>query len=413
MTLEDQPDSRGEQAKTARTVGQLVKYSRALNNSDTVREVAILSLEAAFHVVDGRPHPTVMETRGGELCILDSMAPGREAGERPGPIPRHASETGTTTLVHSGGTEVAYAADDTDVLEPLDIGIEPPESDVTLAAPRSLSRGPAESGIVVMVEWDSIDRLEEPHVKPVEYLADYVATAIGSVRTRQRLERTQRDLERRTELLELYDSLLRHDLRNDLQVIRSFAGELDEEVDSPDLVSAVENIDETADHAMHLIERVGKLVETIADADDVTPRPLEPILTAAIDDATTKYESLSVTYDPSSFEYDVYAGKLLDSVFSNVLTNAAVHNDGPVEVTISAEVSGPESLVLTFADDGSGLPEGVRSDLFDIGESGDGSEGSGFGLGLSRALVETYGGDIDVSESDQGGAAFRVRLSRC
>jgi signal transduction histidine kinase len=65
-----------------------------------------------------------------------------------------------------------------------------------------------------------------------------------------------------------------------------------------------------------------------------------------------------------------------------------------------------------MADDGAGIPAAVRDDLFEMGAKGPDSDGTGFGLGFVRALTESYGGTVEVGESDAGGADFRVRLDR-
>jgi signal transduction histidine kinase len=108
----------------------------------------------------------------------------------------------------------------------------------------------------------------------------------------------------------------------------------------------------------------------------------------------------------------VYGGDLLDSVFTNVLTNAAVHNDGDVHVRIRRVEAGDGRITVSVADDGRGIQDGVADRLFEMGVKGDDSDGTGFGLGFAKALTESYGGDIGVRESEQGGADFRITLDR-
>ena len=89
---------------------------------------------------------------------------------------------------------------------------------------------------------------------------------------------------------------------------------------------------------------------------------------------------------------------------------AAVHNDGPVRIDISVREAGDDAVVAVFADDGSGVPEEIRSEIFEMGAKGPDSSGTGFGLGFVRALTESYGGGVTVGQSDLGGAEFRVTL---
>ena len=106
------------------------------------------------------------------------------------------------------------------------------------------------------------------------------------------------------------------------------------------------------------------------------------------------------------------AGDLIDSVVTNSLSNAAVHNDGDVAVRVYGEQPSPTRVMVGMAVDGSGVPDSIRDDIFEMGKKGPESDGSGFGLGLARTLLESYGGGISVGESDRGGADFRIYLER-
>jgi signal transduction histidine kinase len=299
------------------------------------------------------------------------------------------------------------------VVSAADLGIEAPTDDLTIAAPSIYSDEMGEIGVIMTVRWSSLARVEEHHVKPLEYLADHVATAINNIRSHERLERARNDLEKRKEMIEVYDRLLRHDLGNDLQVISGFSDALVGMVDSDEKAGEyAEKINRTAKEAADLISRVGDLVKTLEQDGELGARALEPILSDVVDNVDTKFERLTVEYDPADFEYQVFAGDLLDSIFTNILSNAAVHNDGAIHVEVYAEEPTPDTVVVGFADDGAGVAPEVRDDIFEMGKKGPDSEGSGLGMGLARALTVSYGGTVDVRDSDRGGADFRVTLER-
>jgi signal transduction histidine kinase len=141
-------------------------------------------------------------------------------------------------------------------------------------------------------------------------------------------------------------------------------------------------------------------------------RDIGTVLSAVVTDVETKFEDLTVEFDPGEFEYEAYTGDLIDSVFTNILSNAAVHNDGAVTVELYAEEPTPETVVVGMADDGDGVAAEVRDEIFEMGQKGPDSDGTGFGLGLARTLVESYGGEVELRESDAGGAEFRIYLER-
>jgi signal transduction histidine kinase len=95
-----------------------------------------------------------------------------------------------------------------------------------------------------------------------------------------------------------------------------------------------------------------------------------------------------------------------------VLTNAAVHNAGAVHARVRLVDAREDRVTVSIADDGRGVPDDVADRLFEMGVKSDDSDGTGFGLGFAKALTESYGGDIDVTESERGGADFRITVNR-
>jgi len=415
MTSENPLETSDSRERTVRTTGSIVKYSREINRLDSVFEAAHLALEAVPQAIEGHPSAAVVEVHGDDLRVRASMLPTIAEGEGPDrelPVTR-AHERGDVVVCAGRGTEVSYEAEDVQRLDLEEFGDSKlPPGSVTVAAPTVYGEGSDEHGAILVVHWPSLDVVEEYHVKPVAYFADHLATAITNIRSREELERARHDLETRKEMVEVYDSLLRHDLGNDMQIIQGYADALSVEIQDGEEAAYVEKICRTAESASDRIESIGKTVRTLKEEAEPTDRELEPVLSGVVREVEAKFESLSVEYDPGEFDYRVYAGDLVDSVFANIISNAAVHNEGSVTVRLSAEASASGSVTVSVADDGTGIPEAARDDIFEMGEKGPDSDGSGFGLGLARTLVNSYGGDIAVRESSRGGADFRVTLDR-
>ena len=405
MSSDEQSSGDESRERTIKTAGRIVKYSREIYHLESVEEVANLTLEATPHFIDGHPSPTVVEVRNEGLRVLASMMQGVSGGEEPGNLAQHAYDTGTVVVRAGPETDVNYTSDDIEVVDGDDSG-------VTIAAPTVYNDGVAETGAVLVVHWHSLAAVEEYHVKPVDYFAEHIATAITNIRSRERLERARNDLAKRKEMVEVYDKLLRHDLGNDLQVIRGFSDQVARMVEDDDTTNYAQKIQSTATSASELIDNVGETVKTLQEEGEPEARDLEPILTEVVEDVETKFESLTVDYDPADFDYRVYSGDLIDSVFTNIMSNAAVHNDQDIHLKVYSEEPSPDRVRIGISDDGKGVAEEVRDEIFEMGQKGPESEGTGFGLGLARTLVESYGGDVELRDSDRGGADFRITLER-
>jgi len=380
-----------EQQDFARQVADLNKYGQALNRCETVEEVASLTLEA-MSLLFQFSYSTFIEVREGEMAVLHSTNPRLSPGGKPGDIAQRALESGETEV--STGEEAGMTGD----------------SDVTatLAVPAQVG---ADVTVILVTRSTSIDSFGDEYSRPLEILASHAATAISNIRSRERLERARQDLETRKERIQMYDRLLRHDLGNDLQIIAGFADAVASEVDGQ-TEEYVEKIQRAAESSADLIERVGNLVSTLEEQEEPEPRNLRPIIEETVREVEGNFDTLTVDFDPEEFEYRVYSGDLLDSVFTNLISNAAVHNDGDIHMDITVETTGDNGVRITFADDGKGVPTEVREEIFEMGAKGPDSSGTGFGLGFVRALTESYGGGVTVADSEAGGAEFRVTLQR-
>lgn len=380
-----------EQSDFARQVADLNRYGQALNSCETVDEVVSLTLEAVSLLFDFS-FATFIEVTATGPEIRDSTNPNLSIGDAPSDVATRALET-NQTVVQTGPE--AGVSQDSNVT-------------ATLAVPASIVDDVV---VVLVIRGTSVDEVGDAYARPLEILASHAATAVSNIRSREQLERARNDLEKRKEMIELYDKLLRHDLGNDLQIISGFADILSRGLDGEKRRYA-EKIENAAESSADLIERVGEVVSTLEREEEPEPRALGQVLEIVVGTVTDQHESLSIEFDPDQFDYQVYGGDLLDSVFTNILSNAAVHNGEPVTVRLYAEEQPPNQIVIGLADDGAGIPEEIRGDLFEMGKKGPDSDGTGLGLGFVRALTESYGGTVDVQESHLGGADFRVTLER-
>ena len=97
----------------------------------------------------------------------------------------------------------------------------------------------------------------------------------------------------------------------------------------------------------------------------------------------------------------------------NLLQNALVHTPEGTAVEASARREGGR-VAIEVSDEGPGIPAALRARIFDrfVRGAGDRSGGGGSGLGLAivRAVAESHGGSVEISDSEGGGARFVIRM---
>jgi signal transduction histidine kinase len=204
--------------------------------------------------------------------------------------------------------------------------------------------------------------------------------------------------------LEVYAALIRHDLRNDVGIIlgnvdlaKMIAGENDGEI--LDILSSTEAV----------CERMMNLLKAVSRPADSIEKSIVALVRSVSTQAQNAHAKLvvNVTVDDDAEELTIVGNRLLPMVFENLLRNAAAHaGEKPiVDMIISKEGSNVQVLV---SDNGPGVPEEVRDQLFHRGVS---ISGGGLGLYLSKEIVNAMNGSIELMDTDPSkGAIFKILL---
>jgi PAS domain S-box-containing protein len=217
-----------------------------------------------------------------------------------------------------------------------------------------------------------------------------IYTDITEQKEREQEIQTQRDN------LHLLNKVIRHDLRNDLQLIELYADMLDEELDSEYL----DIIRDSVENAIDLTQSARDL-STVMMSEEVHLEQQE--LAQVIGSQMTEQDD---AFPEATFELvnidraTVAADDMLSAVFRNLLKNAVIHNDKQTP-TVELSMQQDEETVRVFvADNGPGVPEDKREDIFGEGEKGLYSDGTGIGLYLVKTLVDRYDGDVWVEDRE-------------
>ena len=253
---------------------------------------------------------------------------------------------------------------------------------------------------------------------PVEVSARYVryrgSPAVLSVaRDVTRRRAFESELARKRDQLRALNRVLRHDIRNDMQIVLGLGGLLEDHVDEEG-AEYLRTILDTGEHVVELTKSSRDLARTVAGEAEL---PLEPVslpetLRAEIDRRREAFAHATIELRGDVPDVDVRANDLLSSVFRNLLNNAVQHSDRETPtVEVTADMTrGDHTAIVRIADDGPGIAPGRREAVFGKDEKGLDSEGTGLGLYLVRSLVEQYGGSIRIEDNEPRGVVVVVEL---
>ena len=95
-------------------------------------------------------------------------------------------------------------------------------------------------------------------------------------------------------------------------------------------------------------------------------------------------------------------------LLGNLLDNACKWADSRVELSICQTIDG---FVIEVQDDGPGIPEAERAQVFSRGTRLDEqASGHGLGLGIVRDIVDAWGGALQLETGELGGLLVRIKL---
>ncbi len=225
--------------------------------------------------------------------------------------------------------------------------------------------------------------------------------------TQAKLE--QEFLERQQETNEVLNRILRHHLLNGLTVIRGQTQILETHVDE-DGEEYVETVIDQASEMADTIEEIRTITRTLTEEPELLPVDLASVLDTQLERARTNYPEATFELNGADPEgIAVEANDLLGRALANVLSNGVEHNtDAEPHVEVSLTERDDEVLVAV-ADNGPGVADERKTEVFEASERGINSDGEGLGLFLTASIVRQYGGESWMEDrAEQSSTASRT-----
>jgi PAS domain S-box-containing protein len=217
----------------------------------------------------------------------------------------------------------------------------------------------------------------------------------------------------RQKRVEILNRVLRHDLRNGMNIIKGSAEMLGGVVDGTTAVGYSETIIDRADDLIGLAEKT-RAVERTLDRDRTATGPVN-----VREGVSTSIARLSEQYPAAEFTTDlpesaqVRADDLLRTAIFHVIENAVEHNDTDeptVHVSACRSETDPDVLQVSVADNGPGIPEPERALLSEEQEITQLRHASGLGLWLVNWVVTQAGGWLGFEDNDPRGTVVTLHV---
>ncbi|GAB6879338.1 hypothetical protein JCM17823_16120 [Halorubrum gandharaense] len=217
----------------------------------------------------------------------------------------------------------------------------------------------------------------------------------------------QRDVTERRERelrMVVLDRVLRHNIRNRLNVVLGHVAEL--EAGSEDVDAHAARIRSASEDLLSLSNAARRFRSVLRTETGGEPARLDHVIARVL--SSLREEFPDVELETSLTPVRVPSAVGVDLAVAELVANAARYAGDRPTVRVTLRREGTEAVV-TVTDDGPGLPADERMALLGRAESPV-EHASGLGLWLVRWVVDDLGGDAVYEEDDSAGAVVTLRI---
>jgi PAS domain S-box-containing protein len=209
-------------------------------------------------------------------------------------------------------------------------------------------------------------------------------------------QRYRTELTRRTNLVNVLNRVLRHNMRNEMNVIRGrtqvMADRLEDSASANTALGKIDGLIELCNKARDVEEIVGR-------NDDPAEANLGPLVRSAVTDISAEFPAASISLDvDANATADVLP--TFERGVRELVENAAKHGGESPSVTVTVEHS-PRAIEVRVGDTGPGLSD-VEREVLKSGVETPLVHGSGLGLWLVHWIATNHGGSVEATVTDTG-----------
>lgn len=217
----------------------------------------------------------------------------------------------------------------------------------------------------------------------------------------------------RTQQIEVLDRMLRHNLRNQMNVVDGYADLLETALEDEELAGYAERIGAVATSLTTTADTV-RFVRDRLENDP--PKPELVDVAAIVERALGRARD---AHPEAVFEFDsvgastAYAHDTLGIVLDAFFENAVKHSESETpQITVEMTHLDEEELAIRVGDDGPAIPESELLALESESEPTQLEHATGIDLWMANWFVTEFGGYTKVPENGPEGSVVSIRLRR-
>lgn len=252
------------------------------------------------------------------------------------------------------------------------------------------------------------------------YFTGFIRDLTERQESEAKLEEARSELARLARINELGEmaSTLAHELNQPLSAIANYVQgcrRLLEKLDEENANRMRGALEETARQALRAGDIIRHLREYVTHGDTVKlPADVKTLVeeAGALALVGSREQGIRSVFDFGTEEHLVMVDRVqIQQVLINLMRNGmeAMRDMPHRELTVSTRAVGADRLRVEVSDTGTGISEDIAAQLFQPFVTTKAS-GMGIGLSISKRIIESHGGEMDVSRNEAGGATFGFSL---
>jgi len=210
--------------------------------------------------------------------------------------------------------------------------------------------------------------------------------------------------------LDVLQRILRHNLRNDINVIYGHIERIVQQLDDSSERESAKTIKKKAKDISRLCEEAKTIREVLDSSAELDTVELDTIIMETVQEYRERYPEITIEFNHQD-SIMVYADDKLQIAIDSLIDNAIRHNQSESAfVSVGLTVQNGSTVEVEVIDNGPGIPKSEKDVILGDKPVSPLSHSSGLGLWLVKWIVNKYGSSLQMITPNSGGTTVRFTL---